>query len=71
MEYCQECGTRLTQNICPNCEEELFILTYQEFPDDDFVGKDFLDEAESQRDKVRERKRIDNANKRKNSQEQQ
>jgi hypothetical protein len=23
--YCEDCGTKLIENICPNCEEEYFI----------------------------------------------
>lgn len=23
--YCEDCGTKLIENMCPNCEEEYFI----------------------------------------------
>lgn len=25
MKYCEDCGTKLSDGICPNCSEELFI----------------------------------------------
>lgn len=40
---CQDCGTKLSSGICPNCSEELFIFKtqYEDLPElsDDFVEK--------------------------------
>ena len=29
MSHCENCGTKLSDGICPNCEEELFITVEQ------------------------------------------
>jgi len=36
MAWCEDCGTKLSGGICPNCSEELFIYTeqYEYLPDD-------------------------------------
>ena len=28
-EYCDDCGTKLSEGICPNCSEELYIYETQ------------------------------------------
>lgn len=42
--YCDDCGTRLSDGVCPNCYEELFIVLTQgdDLPEDlsdEFVRK--------------------------------
>ena len=29
MAYCENCGTKISDGVCPNCEEELFIFETQ------------------------------------------
>jgi hypothetical protein len=41
MTTCDNCGTRLSDGMCPNCHEELFILTTQAY---DLDGVEFSDE---------------------------
>ena len=45
--YCENCGTRLCNGICPNCEEENYIAENQ----GDYIEEDFSD---SFMEKVRE-----------------
>lgn len=35
MKTCENCGTRLSEGICPNCHEELYIYQtqYEELPE--------------------------------------
>ncbi len=40
--------------MCPNCHEELFILTTQAEDFDDEVSADFLQKAEDQRRQLKE-----------------
>lgn len=50
--YCDDCGTRLSDGICPNCCEELFIFEtqLQEIDDPDFVISDeFAQQVKDQR----------------------
>jgi|GEM_PF-2738881 len=42
--HCADCGTRISDGCCPNCQEELFIFETQHdyLPDDlsdDFMNK--------------------------------
>ena len=30
MSYCPDCGGKLSGGMCSNCQEELYILTYQD-----------------------------------------
>lgn len=46
MPYCDNCGTRLSGGVCPNCQEESYIYENQIFVDgtdielsDDFAEK--------------------------------
>lgn len=48
MAYCNDCGCRMSEGICSNCHEELWIVEYQ----GEFLPKmseEFAEKAESQR----------------------
>jgi uncharacterized Zn finger protein (UPF0148 family) len=45
-QYCKNCGTKLSDMICPNCEEELYI--YENSSDDDEYSDDFGLKVEEQ-----------------------
>lgn len=53
MSYCLDCGKRMEGGICPNCHEELYILTYQS---EDFamseVNKEFMAKAQMQQAEI-------------------
>ena len=51
MSYCENCGTKLSDGTCPNCEEELYIYEtqYDDLPEtlsDEFAEKVAEQEAE-------------------------
>lgn len=56
MSYCLDCGTQMAGGICPNCHEELYILTYQS---EDFamseVNPEFMAKAQQQQAELRKR----------------
>jgi hypothetical protein len=47
-----DCGCRMAGGICSNCQEELYILTFQGDDMDDPVSDEFLAEAERQRAEI-------------------
>ena len=48
---CEDCGTRYSDGMCPNCHEELFILVTQaEDLDDVRLSDEFLAKAKEQAD---------------------
>lgn len=50
MKYCDDCGTRISDGICPNCCEELFIFETQLQECDDIVISDeFAEQVREQR----------------------
>jgi len=53
---CPDCGCRLEGGICSNCQEELFIITYQ---GEDMVegspSKEFTEKAQEQQEYIRRR----------------
>ena len=54
--YCEDCGTKLSGGICPNCSEELFIFEtqYEDLPPT--LSDEFVEKVEEQR-KAEERRR--------------
>jgi hypothetical protein len=50
---CENCGTILEGGICSNCQEELFIVTYQSEFIDKPLSKEFLDKVEEQEDELK------------------
>lgn len=56
MSWCLDCGTKMSGGICPNCHEELYILTYQS--EDVAVSempREFVEKAEKQAAEIRKR----------------
>jgi len=59
MGHCVDCGCRLQDGICSNCQEELFITMYQseymvENPSEEFIRKAAEQSREGNKDdKVR------------------
>jgi len=47
MGYCPDCGSKTSSGICSNCQEELYILTFQsEWVEG--VSSEFTDKAAEQ-----------------------
>jgi len=48
MSYCSDCGTKLSNGICPNCSEELYIFEtqYEDLPE---LSNDFAEKVEQQK----------------------
>ena len=46
---CEDCGTRLSGGICPNCKEELYVFENQWQEDPFELSDDFLKKVEEQR----------------------
>jgi hypothetical protein len=47
MSYCEDCGTKLSNGLCPNCHEEAVIL--ERFSDEhNTYSNDFLNKAAEQ-----------------------
>lgn len=49
MNYCEDCGTKLSNGICPNCSEELFIYEtqYEYLPEK--LSEGFMDLVQEQK----------------------
>lgn len=45
MAYCEDCGTKLSDGICPNCSGELFIFTEQNEFLPDNISDEFMDKV--------------------------
>lgn len=56
MSHCIDCGTKLSNGICPNCSEELFIYTEQSEYLPEKLSKDFVNKVNNQRIKEKHRK---------------
>jgi len=56
MAHCEDCGTKLSDGICPNCSEELFIYTeqYEYLPDN--ISDEFMQKVVEQEIKESKRK---------------
>jgi hypothetical protein len=48
MAYCETCGCRTCNGICSNCQEELFIYTYQ-IDDCPALSKEFMEKVDDQK----------------------
>ena len=62
--YCVDCGTKLSDGICPNCSEELFIFReqYEHLPktlSDEFSGKV---KEQAEKEKRRNKKQLTKQN---------
>lgn len=52
MAKCQDCGCSTSNGICSNCQEELYIDTYQSEEYDYPPNKDFREKVAEQREYV-------------------
>lgn len=53
MTHCEDCGTRMTENICPNCQEELYIHDFQIQGDGCWdLSEEFLKQVDEQRSRT-------------------
>ncbi len=48
MSYCSDCGTKLSDDICPNCQEEYYIFETQSEDLPDELSKEFTDKVRQQ-----------------------
>ena len=55
MNSCPDCGCRTNGGICSNCQEELYILTYQSEDIDQPVSDEFAAKAREQQEQVKGR----------------
>jgi hypothetical protein len=51
MGYCDDCGTKLSGGICPNCQEELYIFEnqHEDLPP---LSDEFSEKVKQQRKEV-------------------
>ena len=51
MNTCLDCGSRTSGGVCSNCQEELYILTFQT-DDVETVGAEFAEKAMEQQKEI-------------------
>ena len=51
---CENCGTKLSHGICPNCQEELYIVEEQ-YEDLGPLSDAFVEKVRQQRKEVQQR----------------
>lgn len=58
--YCEDCGTKLSGGICPNCSEELYIYReqYDDLPDQ--LSDEFAEKVEEQEKREKSRRILTN-----------
>jgi len=56
-DYCEDCGCKMYDGICPNCQEELYILTTQSDDIHFKLSDEFLKDCERQAEEVLNKKR--------------
>lgn len=52
MSHCDDCGTRISDGLCPNCHEEAFIMETQTEYLPDNLSNEFRDKAYDQYDQA-------------------
>ena len=62
MRTCLDCGCRLENGICSNCQEELFIMENQSEFIDKPLSKEFLSKANEQKELLTKRSRANDPN---------
>lgn len=60
--YCQDCGTKYSEGMCPNCHEELYIETTQGEFLPDYLSEEWQEKVSEQKGIVKQL-RIENAKK--------
>jgi hypothetical protein len=58
MKYCEDCGCKLNNGICSNCQEELYIIENQYEYIDKPLSDKFINKAKEQRKLIDDRKNI-------------
>lgn len=48
--YCEDCGTRISDGYCPNCQEEAFIFETQHEYRPDVLSDKFLEKVKKQQE---------------------
>lgn len=56
MSYCENCGTKKSDGICPNCHEELFIVETQTEFLPDYLSQGFIEKVDRQRQEIKDEK---------------
>ena len=54
MNSCPDCGCRTSGGVCSNCQEELYIFTFQ-YDEVKSVSDEFAERARKQREDLRKR----------------
>lgn len=54
--HCDDCGTRLADGLCPNCHEELFIVTTQAADIEGPWSREFAAKIDAQRRALQEKR---------------
>lgn len=49
MSFCADCGTKLSGETCPNCQEELYIFENQYHEDPWELSEDFKNKIQAQK----------------------
>ena len=52
MTHCDDCGTKLSGGICPNCSEELYIFIEQNEYLPENLSDEFVDKVKEQKEKL-------------------
>ena len=55
MSHCEDCGTRLSDGVCPNCQEELFIFDEQNEYLPEQISDEFISLVNEQREQLKKR----------------
>lgn len=57
MDSCDDCGTRLSGGICPNCQEELHIYETQILPDgpEMNLSNEFIEKVKEQKEDIKKK----------------
>ncbi len=55
---CQDCGCKLNNGICSNCQEELYIIENQSEFITEPLSDEFVKKAEEQKEYIKKQKEI-------------
>lgn len=56
--HCEDCGTKMWGAMCPNCDEELCIETYQGEFIEGPLSEEWQDSVKQQKERVAERQAV-------------
>lgn len=57
--YCPNCGNKTSGGICSNCQEELYIFTYQYDDMEGEISDSFAEKIKEQKEQLRRQNEID------------